>query len=148
MKIFFSVCGRFWFWDIDQFILECNCHPQGSANNTCNNQTGECFCKNEYVTGDKCDECVEGTFNCLSPKGKWDVGPNHEQVNCDYTGDIHCKFIHCNEAMKNSNSLQWKQWNCKRRKLLILGEKIAPSLGISLHYCLKNFQFETDKKWM
>ena len=70
----------------DQILLECNCHPQGSANNTCNNQTGECFCKNEYVTGDKCDECVEGTFNCLSPKGKWDVGPNHEQVNCDYTG--------------------------------------------------------------
>ena len=65
-------------------FLECNCHPQGSANNTCNNQTGECFCKNEYVTGDKCDECVEGIFNCLSPNGlggrKWNVAPNHVQV--------------------------------------------------------------------
>jgi len=37
----------------------CGCDPVGGFNGTCHPQTGQCLCK-PYVTGDKCDACVEG----------------------------------------------------------------------------------------
>ncbi|RXN19458.1 usherin [Labeo rohita] len=37
----------------------CGCDPVGGFNGTCHPQTGQCLCK-PYVTGDKCDVCVEG----------------------------------------------------------------------------------------
>uniref|UniRef100_A0A8C1J3X3 Usherin n=1 Tax=Cyprinus carpio TaxID=7962 RepID=A0A8C1J3X3_CYPCA len=36
----------------------CGCDPVGGFNGTCHPQTGQCLCK-LYVTGDKCDICVE-----------------------------------------------------------------------------------------
>nr|XP_009291422.1 usherin [Danio rerio] len=37
----------------------CGCDPVGGFNGTCHPQTGQCLCK-PFVTGDKCDACVEG----------------------------------------------------------------------------------------
>ncbi|XP_026107420.1 usherin-like [Carassius auratus] len=37
----------------------CGCDPVGGFNGTCHPETGQCLCK-LYVTGDKCDICVEG----------------------------------------------------------------------------------------
>ncbi|XP_016124971.1 usherin [Sinocyclocheilus grahami] len=37
----------------------CGCDPVGGFNGTCHPQTGQCLCK-PYMTGDKCDICVEG----------------------------------------------------------------------------------------
>ncbi|CAH1791583.1 unnamed protein product, partial [Owenia fusiformis] len=40
----------------------CECSPSGSTNDTCHFQTGQCNCK-EFVTGQKCDECVPESSN-------------------------------------------------------------------------------------
>lgn len=38
---------------------QCNCDPVGGFNGSCLAETGQCLCK-LFVTGDKCDACVEG----------------------------------------------------------------------------------------
>lgn len=44
----------------------CNCHPHGSMGKICDQNTGQCPCK-EGVTGRQCDKCAEGYRNTKSP---------------------------------------------------------------------------------
>uniref|UniRef100_A0A3B1J7A9 Usher syndrome 2A (autosomal recessive, mild) n=1 Tax=Astyanax mexicanus TaxID=7994 RepID=A0A3B1J7A9_ASTMX len=39
---------------------QCGCDPVGGFNGSCLAETGQCLCK-LFVTGDKCDSCVEGS---------------------------------------------------------------------------------------
>ena len=40
----------------------CGCNTAGSQNQYCNSFTGDCRCK-DFVTGSKCDRCIQGTSN-------------------------------------------------------------------------------------
>lgn len=44
----------------------CNCHPHGSMGKICDQNTGQCPCK-EGVTRRQCDKCAEGYRNTKSP---------------------------------------------------------------------------------
>ena len=50
-------------------VLECKCNKEGSTNNVCNVETGECDCKNMYIIGDKCEKCMEGHYKHPECKG-------------------------------------------------------------------------------
>ena len=41
----------------------------GSTNNDCNDETGECTCKTYNIIGDKCDSCMEGYYKYPDCKG-------------------------------------------------------------------------------
>ena len=78
--------------------------------------------------------------------GKSHTIMNEWTSNEGYTCQIIALFIHCNEAMKISKSLQWKQWNCKREKWLFWAkshkffQKITPPLGFLLQFwCVSSF---------
>ena len=43
-------------------FLDCDCHPMGTTDDTCNYETGQCICKNG-IGGPKCDQCKPGFFN-------------------------------------------------------------------------------------
>ena len=37
------------------------CHPEGSIGISCNQSSGQCFCKN-HIAGVNCDQCEPGYF--------------------------------------------------------------------------------------
>lgn len=48
------------------FPAACQCHTNGSVSEVCNQETGECHCK-ENVLGQKCDKCrVSVKFSLLT----------------------------------------------------------------------------------
>lgn len=44
-------------------LLACSCNVLGTTNNsqTCDQQTGNCFCK-QNIEGEKCNECTNGFY--------------------------------------------------------------------------------------
>ena len=40
----------------------CECNDQGSKNNICNPQSGDCDCREEKFDGKKCDRCKDDFF--------------------------------------------------------------------------------------
>ena len=72
-KSLFSVLGEFVYFlnfprkfrvfSFQFFILpsECECNPDGSMDQNCDDTTGKCTCK-EHIVGDKCDQCASGFF--------------------------------------------------------------------------------------
>ena len=69
------------FKPFDICLIECNCSPSGSKNNTCNAK-GECFCNSRLITGAKCGNCTSGFFNfpncqCKSLFFKYKTGVIH-----------------------------------------------------------------------
>lgn len=56
---------------------ECKCHPYGSVGKSCNQSSGQCFCK-EGVMGLRCDRCKQGyimTRNPVTPCEKENTVP-------------------------------------------------------------------------
>ncbi|CAD5124265.1 DgyrCDS12560 [Dimorphilus gyrociliatus] len=106
--------------------LPCDCHPEGSFNNTCSNFEGQCHCK-PGVGGRRCDECLaefygldkDGSCDC---KGKSTVcdrktgqcvcQPNSSGRQCekcldnyyDWTADKGCQDCKCD--VRGSLTLQ------------------------------------------
>ena len=77
--------------DVSQHsCLPCDCHPAGitdngdcqRGDNADGSDSGECSCK-EFVTGRRCDQCLEGYFNLtvLNPQGC-------EMCQCDSIGTV------------------------------------------------------------
>ncbi|PAV75919.1 hypothetical protein WR25_01227 [Diploscapter pachys] len=48
-----------WGSAIQHTCRECNCHPQGSTNQQCSYENGDCECKDSYI-GKQCDRCKDG----------------------------------------------------------------------------------------
>ena len=52
------------------WYLACLCNNEGSLNNTiCDVKTGQCRCKNDLISGQQCNRCVEGYYNFPQCKG-------------------------------------------------------------------------------
>ena len=66
---------NYWGLELGKGCIPCDCNPQGSYFDQCNSQTGQCRCKSR-VTGQKCDECVEGYYG-LIPLGECRGTENH-----------------------------------------------------------------------
>ena len=56
---------NYWGLELGKGCISCDCNPQGSYFDQCNSQTGQCRCKSR-VTGQKCDECIEGYYGLIS----------------------------------------------------------------------------------
>uniref|UniRef100_A0AAX7VJA7 Laminin subunit alpha 2 n=1 Tax=Astatotilapia calliptera TaxID=8154 RepID=A0AAX7VJA7_ASTCA len=71
----------------------CQCHTNGSVSEVCNQETGECHCK-ENVLGQKCDKCRAGTHG-LTTGGT--CIPCHcnsygsKSFDCDENGQCRCQ---------------------------------------------------------
>ncbi|XP_073409429.1 usherin [Dendrobates tinctorius] len=50
--------------------VPCVCHLHGSINATCDNITGQCYCRLPSVSGHKCDQCRETFFGFDSDTGR------------------------------------------------------------------------------
>ena len=59
---------------IKNVTLECDCSPEGSVDNNCN-ENGVCNCK-PNITGDKCDEPSVGYYDFPDPKGEPSLLPH------------------------------------------------------------------------
>ena len=46
----------------DDICLNCGCNNQGSVNTSCNAVSGQCFCKNNMITGRTCNGCLAGHY--------------------------------------------------------------------------------------
>ena len=75
------------------FCIECDCHPNGTLADVCNDVTGECLCI-EFATGSSCGECEPGYWglsqglgcvdcNCCT-NGTVDSSPACDQVKSMY----------------------------------------------------------------
>ena len=51
------------------YFLECLCNEEGSKDNACDVESGQCFC-NANVTGDHCDQCSAGYYKFPTCQGK------------------------------------------------------------------------------
>ena len=72
-------------------FLDCNCDPQGTTEEICNDYSGECICK-EGFGGARCDQCKPGYFNFpnCEPCACSEVGSTSEI--CEVTdGQCPCK---------------------------------------------------------
>ena len=49
---------------------ECQCNEEGSSSGICDVVTGQCPCKNDLITGVKCDGSIPGHFDFPDPKRK------------------------------------------------------------------------------
>merc|ERR1712223_1495878 len=47
---------------------DCNCDADGSLDATCDAETGQCPCKSDLITGEKCDHSTPGYFNFPDPE--------------------------------------------------------------------------------
>merc|ERR1712223_1028795 len=47
---------------------DCNCDANGSLDATCDAETGQCPCKSDLITGEKCDHSTPGYFNFPDPE--------------------------------------------------------------------------------
>lgn len=41
----------------------CTCNPDGSKDNKCNVEDGQCYCNNHNIIGKNCDKCAENYWN-------------------------------------------------------------------------------------
>ena len=74
-----------------------------------------------------------------------------------YICQIIALFIHCNEPMKISKSLQWNQWNCKWKKFDYFGPNprfflkkwplLWSFIAFLMHTFFKIFQFQVEKNF-
>ena len=63
-----DVCASSYFGLPD--CQSCSCYEAGSKSLSCHQITGECDCKDSF-TGEKCDQCEEGTYGYPLCKGKY-----------------------------------------------------------------------------
>ena len=56
-------------WILHIYSLECECNEEGSVDNTCDEVSGKCTCK-EHIVGDKCDQSSEEYFGFPDPERK------------------------------------------------------------------------------
>lgn len=49
-----------------QLTVNCDCNLIGSKSNECNRLNGQCECKNQNITGLKCDKCKENYYDLAS----------------------------------------------------------------------------------
>lgn len=91
------------FWSLILFfLLACNCNPQGSLNESCN-EFGICNCK-PGVLGIKCDSCAENKHNlsasCISKFCKWSLN--------------NCLKIKVNQNLNKkcarNGEIRWRGW--------------------------------------
>ena len=54
--------------------LDCDCNADGSTSLQCKDD-GSCDCKN-YITGQKCDQCMENYYNFPTCSSKQSPLPN------------------------------------------------------------------------
>ena len=52
-------------------VAACNCVEEGSYGISCGEDDGKCNCKNNVV-GDKCEQCIDGTYKYPECEGKKD----------------------------------------------------------------------------
>ena len=62
---------------------ECDCNPDGSVDQNCEDANGKCTCK-EHIVGDKCDQCVAGFFGFPQCQGS----KNHQ-----FMSDFHSSLV-------------------------------------------------------
>ena len=48
----------------------CECNEEGSLNNDCDHIDGQCACKDDNITGRKCDQTPPGYYDFPDPKRK------------------------------------------------------------------------------
>ena len=71
-----KVCLNFFYW-IQSILIwfsnsECDCNPDGSVDQNCDDTTGKCTCK-EHIVGDKCDQCAAGFFGYPTCQGSKNI---------------------------------------------------------------------------
>uniref|UniRef100_A0A3Q4M2R1 Laminin subunit alpha-2 n=1 Tax=Neolamprologus brichardi TaxID=32507 RepID=A0A3Q4M2R1_NEOBR len=71
----------------------CQCHTNGSVSEVCNQETGECHCK-ENVLGQKCDKCRAGTHGLTTGGACIPCHCNSygsKSFDCDENGQCRCQ---------------------------------------------------------
>uniref|UniRef100_A0A0N5CEW4 Uncharacterized protein n=1 Tax=Strongyloides papillosus TaxID=174720 RepID=A0A0N5CEW4_STREA len=100
-------CADFHWGDADkQTCKPCGCHSVGSLSLTCNNMTGICDCKENYI-GDQCNKCISGHGDIENGCPKCDCNElGSEGTECDeISGQCSCKVgvfgKHCDRCLTN-----------------------------------------------
>ena len=74
VKVGYSNCNylsHIWIFLLNHFfqLLECTCNLLGADDNDCNTLNGHCYCKTEYITGNNCEQCIDGYFSFPNCEG-------------------------------------------------------------------------------
>ena len=65
--VYYSNLKNIIFKIIKLLFIGCTCNPEGSENNLCNVDSGNCYCKTNNIAGVNCEKCAESFFgfpNC------------------------------------------------------------------------------------
>ncbi|KAG9484595.1 hypothetical protein GDO78_010137 [Eleutherodactylus coqui] len=94
--------------------VPCVCHLRGSMNATCDDITGQCYCRDSSVSGLKCDQCRETFFGFELDIGRCQpcscnpAGAVNTSCHAS-TGQCFCKElvsgINCSHCVEGSSSL-------------------------------------------
>ncbi|XP_037549573.1 usherin [Nematolebias whitei] len=92
-------CSKGFYLSSDHSMcLECDCHPMGALQHSCESQTGKCVCAHFSVRGRQCDQCHEKYFGFNPGLGKCQpcacdpVGSASDLCHPD-TGECVCKLL-------------------------------------------------------
>ncbi|XP_074522167.1 usherin [Halichoeres trimaculatus] len=62
--------------------VECDCHPMGASQRSCESQTGQCVCAHPSVGGRRCDQCLKMFFGFNPGLGRC------QPCACDPSGSV------------------------------------------------------------
>ncbi|KAI1897462.1 hypothetical protein AGOR_G00083530 [Albula goreensis] len=90
-----ETCAQGFFGDaiVAKNCQPCMCHSNGSVSEVCDQQTGQCQCR-QHVVGRQCDECMASTYNMQPARGCVPCNCNSfgsKSFDCDEAGQCRCQ---------------------------------------------------------